>query len=404
MVYLCFQNGIIHNSQEFTPSQLSQALSKKKQLLSRAQELETSQVKHQQSNVDIGEQLTHLLPQGHYGKKSVDRKRKFDQMDVENKNPREIRNGVVADCKQRVTKCEKKRGRPISRNKNGVSKKVTEEVKRPDSNLSIRKLLENTRTDLTVKSADIGQTGKVKLNGHMDTARTDCDLSKTRPSLPISIPLDCLPENNVRMAMEQHAVKTSQESSELGKHISTDNAQTVTASPKASIDQSSSDRPSSSSSSWTSANFVANSASVPYLKTQFNMDKMVLQKKYGQVLNGNATTSDLLKLAIVGKVESQRLNSEQNKDLNHSKRKSQQEVDSVSKRLMMRSDINQTVLGKTAVGLPQTASPESQTSMAMLISTANQPLAISAIPSPELHNKRLLHLAEGKTLIYKILN
>lgn len=353
-------------------------------------------MKHQQSNVDIGEQLTHLLPQGNYGRKSLDRKRKFDQMDVENKNPREIRNGVVTDCKQRETKCEKKRGRPLSRNKNGVSKKVTEEVKRPDSNLSIRKLLENTRTDLTVKSADIGQSSKVKLNGHMDTARIDCDLSKTRPSLPISIPLDCLPENNVRMAMEQHAVKTSQESSELGKHISTDNAQTVTASPKASIDQSSSDRVSSSSSSWTSANFVANSASVPYLKTNFNMDKMVLQKKYGQVLNGNATTSDLLKLAIVGKVESQRLNSEQNKDSNHLKRKSQQEVDSVSKRLMMRSDINQTVLGKTAMGLPQTASPESQTSMAMLISTANQPLAISAIPSPELHNKRLLHLPEGK--------
>lgn len=364
------------------------SLQKNNKLINQAHELET-QVKKLQSTRAIGEQLVNQIPQGNNYNKNLDRKRKSDQIDPENQHP-----DLIADVKQKGGKSDKKRGRPTSRNKSGVTKNSKAVAKPHENNLSIRKLLENTRTDLTVKSADIGQSGKVKFNGHIDAGRTDTDLSKTRPSLPISIPLDCLPETNVRQAME-HAVKTNQEMGLHSKHINVDNAHNNAASTKASIDQSSlssSDKPSS----WTAANFVANQSIVPSEKSNLSLEKVMIHKKYGHILNGNTTCSDILKQSIVERLENKKLgNNEQNKD--GVKRKHEQEMDSVSKRLLLsKGDLNTAaLLGQTAVGLNQTGSPESRSSTAMLISTANQPLAISAIPSPDLHNKQLFHLNEG---------
>ena len=380
---MLLQNGLAHMSQEHFTCQVAETLHKKRHLITQAHELK-SQVKQLQSNVEISEQLVNQLPQGQFSK--TDKRRKVDHGDPENMNPLEGGEG-----KQRAPKSEKKslHGRPTNRNRSNRSTKKGPEIANPSEiNLSFRKLLETTRSDRTAKSAPVT---KVKMNGHMDTGRLNTDLNKTRPSLPISIPLDCLPENKFRQAMEQ-AGKTSQDSSLHGKHITVNQTSYHPPTVKASIDHtlSSLDK----SSSWTPSNVAAvGNVTVVY-------DKAALPKKYGHLMNGATLNKELFKQSIMKQNESQK---HEVADINNGsslKRKGHQEVDSVSKRLLLSGDMKASLLTQTAVGLGQTLSPESRTSTAMLISTANQPLAISAIASPDLHGKHLLHRNDGMCVFF----
>lgn len=385
-----FQNGVTYMSQEYTTNQITETQNKKRRLISQAQELE-SQVKQLQSSVEIGEQLVNQLPQGYYSRPEM--KRRLYHLEMENQNPSDRQTTEGSETKQRGRKNEKKRGRPkLQAHSNGL-KKVNEVSKKTENNLSIRKLLENTHTDPTVKSAGLGVTNKALLNCRVENGRLKNVVPMTRPSLPISIPLDCLPENNVRQAME-HAVKTSQDSSVRGVHISVNkpnNAPLV----KASIDQSllSSDKSSSSSI------LVTNRASPPVGKVNMVIDKIALPKKYEHLFNGSVN-NEMIKHSIIDKLENQKsgknVSTSEQKGISALKRKYPQEMDSASKRLLVSgNDLNAALFTKTAVGLGQTVSPESHTSTAMLISTANQPLAITAIPSPDLHGKQLQHRTDG---------
>ncbi|XP_052258145.1 histone-lysine N-methyltransferase, H3 lysine-79 specific-like isoform X2 [Dreissena polymorpha] len=147
------------------------------------------------------------------------------------------------------------------------------------NNLSIRKLLENTGSDMCVKSADCG-TSKVKRNGHLNDLSLENDL-KYRPSLPISIPLDCLPGNNV-----QRVSKPQQINSDEGKKGPPVNDHKTSESPSivgtqgplkmlnSSVDHSEFQ---SNISAWTLSNFIASSPSI-VTSSNINMEKMVIPK------------------------------------------------------------------------------------------------------------------------------
>ncbi|KAL4236947.1 Histone-lysine N-methyltransferase [Mactra antiquata] len=358
------KNGLtqLSHTQDFLAGQFSESLCRKKQLLSQAQELE-SQVRQLQSNIEVSQQLVSQIPQGSL--KKNDRKRK-NETEMENFNP----NGALHSNPKSTKKGKERKGRNSSSGKNAANKQVSDSVVNTESinnsNISIRKLLENTHTDLT-KTADT----KYKINGCIESSHTDIDLNRPRPSLPISIPLDCLPGNNVKHAIEQVNVtykdpkvnnvqKEGFKVAESSKNCGNDNIYLQ--------NQLNQSKPSV----WTSANFIPNTsvANSNSTKDNFAVGKMI-PKKRGVLLNG--TTTDLLKQSIVNKVE---LNK------NNMKRKVQSDdYNSSSKRHSK---------GDTVLLSSNTASPESNTSAAMLISTANQPLAISAIPSPELHNKGFL--------------
>ncbi|XP_053394134.1 serine-rich adhesin for platelets-like isoform X4 [Mercenaria mercenaria] len=384
------KNGLVQlsNAQGYLANQFSESLSRKKQLLSQAQELET-QVKQLQSSIEVSENIVNQLPQG--PAKRTDRKRK---MESENLHPNMAANIPSASSPPPTVgksnrKSKERKSRSSNRGKNNISKAPSDldNSGAANSNLSIRKLLENTRTDQSGKTADTVP----KLNGYIESSRSDNDLNKSRPSLPISIPFDCLPGDNVKKAMERVIVAGLENSPysiiENGNIVGSAHSLNKTSCDQISVNLQGDLNQSSKSSAWTSANFVANSqagSTVASSKTNFAIDKMVIPKKRGQVLNGSINnTNDLLKQTLVHRIE-------QNKNL---KRKSQQEMDSVSKRLMMNGEL----LGMQQVASVQghvinqaSSSPESRTSTAMLISTANQPIAISAIPSPDLHGKNLV--------------
>lgn len=330
------------------------------------------------------------MPQG--PAKKIDRKRKLES-EVENVHPNittilpsapaQPQSGGKSskrakDKKSRTSKC----------GKNNISKTPSESdtSSAANSNLSIRKLLENTRSDQTGKTADTN----LKLNGYIESGREENDLNKTRPSLPISIPFDCLPGENVKKAMERvivanlnHSYVENNDGSAMtgSQNMNKMNNDQVSVSQQSEINQA------SKTSVWTSANFVANSQAtdtISSLRSNFTVDKMVIPKKRGQVLNGSInSTNDILKQTLVQKIDQSR----------NLKRKNQQEMDSVSKRLMIKGELH----GFPGQVITQTSgSPETNTSTAMLISTANQPIAISAIPSPDLHGKNSVLKSNGK--------
>ena len=386
----------LSNAQGYLANQFSESLCRKKQLLTQAQELET-QVKQLQNSIEVSENIVNQLPQG--PAKRTDRKRKIDS-ELENLHPNMASNMSSASSSPPTVvksgrRTKERKSRSFNRGKNNISKALPDldTTSAANSNLSIRKLLENTRTDQSGKTADVTP----KLNGFIEASQTENDLNKLRPSLPISIPLDCLPDNNVKKAMESVIIAGLENSPysvvENGDIVSNlhsvnkTNGDEVTFNLKGDLHQS------SKSSAWTSANFVSNSQAgntIASTKTNFAIDKMVIPKKRGQILNGsNNITNELLKQTLVHRIEN-------TKNL---KRKSQQEMDSVSKRLMIKSEL----LGLQQIGQVQghvisqvSGSPESRTSTAMLISTANQPIAISAIPSPDLHGKNLILQSNGK--------
>lgn len=388
----CFQNGItqLSQTQDFLAGQFTESLSRKKQLLSQAQELET-QVRQLQSSIEVSKQLVNQMPQG--SMKKNDRKRK-NETEMENYNP----NGTIVSqslSNPKLSKKGKERKRRNSNSgKNSVIKLPTDSVVNSEcvvnSNLSIRKLLENTKsTDLT-KTADT----KLKVNGYMESSHTDTDLSRPRPSLPISIPLDCLPGNNVRHAIEQVKVaykdtslsdthaEESNRVDNVGIHATTAvnmNSDQLYPSLQNQLGQ-------PKMPSWTSANFIPNSHGNNAItsKGNFAVGKIV-PKKRGVILNG--TSSELLKQSIVNKVEF---------DKNSLKRKGQLEDYGSAPKRLSKGDQGNAVLMSTSTG-----SPDSNTSTAMLISTANQPLAISAIPSPEVHSKGYLRQQTGKLVDFR---
>ncbi|XP_060559801.1 histone-lysine N-methyltransferase, H3 lysine-79 specific-like isoform X1 [Ruditapes philippinarum] len=393
------KNGLVQlsHAQGYLANQFSESLCRKKQLLTQAQELET-QVKQLQSSIEVSENIVNQLPQG--PAKRTDRKRKIES-ELENLHPNMATilpsassSPLTVGKSNRKTK--ERKSRSSNRGKVNISSKVLPDLDSSsvaNSNLSIRRLLENTRTDQSGKSA---ADTIPKLNGFIEPSQTENDLNKLRPSLPISIPLDCLPDNNVKKAMENVIIAGLENSPysviENGDIVSNLNSMSKTSANEVPLSLKSDLIQSSKSSAWTSANFVSNSQTgntVSSPKTNFAIDKMVIPKKRGHILNGtNINANELLKQTLVHRIEN-------TKNL---KRKGQQEMDSVSKRLMIKSEL----LGIQQVGQVQghvinqtSGSPESRTSTAMLISTANQPIAISAIPSPDLHGKNLILQSNG---------
>lgn len=258
------------------------------------------------------------------------------------------------------------------------------------NNLSIRKLLENTGSDMCVKSADT-DTSKVKLNGHLSAPFLESDL-KYRPSLPISIPLDCLPGNNVEKTAKPQLINSGEgkkdpplndhETSESPSIVGTQGSLKML---KASIDHSEFQ---SKYSAWTSSNFIASSPSIVTSSNNLNMEKMVIPKKHVHVLNGNDSNYSVKQILFEAKQQTSQTSTETSKFL---KRKYSKEQLFITKK-----HINSDFKGEKCLErqetylLATTGSPQFRGSTAMLISTANQPLGISAIPSPDVKNGQLI--------------
>lgn len=132
--------------------------------------------------------------------------------------------------------------------------------------------------------------------------------------------------------------------------------------------------------SWTSANFIPNEVNESQAKTSFSIDKLVLNKRKGNIFNGERKSVDSSSVDSSANASGQNVrgtSQETNTSdtLNYTKasgnqvkRKHESGTDTASKRLFCVPN--------------SSASPQSRTTAAMLISTANQPLQISAIPSP----------------------
>ncbi|WAR23731.1 DOT1L-like protein, partial [Mya arenaria] len=398
------KNGLVtlSQTQEYIASQVAESLMKNQQV--QALEFQVNQLAQSSGN----DQLKH--PSQGKSKNLDGRKRRIEETEPENVNPNvnpvdfvspEVSQilGTVSEVgREKSLGSGSKRGRPATKNRKNISSRDSpKDATTAGGNLSIRKLLENTGTDLCVK-ADQGQR-KAKLNGHID--RMDSDLSIQRPSLPISIPLDCLPGNNMRrttesegdISLESNSGNRKPMSSQFGSHDGR------TGSPRNDVTQESANEQtalSTKSSSWTSANFVSN-ASLASAKTDFTMDKMIIPKKRGHIFNG--TTSDIVKQSIINKVEGNHQNREmyllpqvknKKESSKSNKRKSTSNQNAASKRLMKKDNQRDLKSGPQllrSMQPPNSASPETRTNTAMLISTANQPIAITAIPSPDVRSQ-----------------
>ncbi|XP_052775072.1 serine-rich adhesin for platelets-like isoform X1 [Mya arenaria] len=406
------KNGLVtlSQTQEYIASQVAESLMKNQQV--QALEFQVNQLAQSSGN----DQLKH--PSQGKSKNLDGRKRRIEETEPENVNPNvnpvdfvspEVSQilGTVSEVgREKSLGSGSKRGRPATKNRKNISSRDSpKDATTAGGNLSIRKLLENTGTDLCVK-ADQGQR-KAKLNGHID--RMDSDLSIQRPSLPISIPLDCLPGNNMRrttesegdISLESNSGNRKPMSSQFGSHDGR------TGSPRNDVTQESANEQtalSTKSSSWTSANFVSN-ASLASAKTDFTMDKMIIPKKRGHIFNG--TTSDIVKQSIINKVEGNHQNREmyllpqvknKKESSKSNKRKSTSNQNAASKRLMKKDNQRDLKSGPQllrSMQPPNSASPETRTNTAMLISTANQPIAITAIPSPDVRSQAFRQRNEG---------
>ena len=402
----------------------------KNKLLTKAQELE-AQVKQLEKKPPLT-QTTNPLTQGTSTTSSnqPQRKRKLECENVEPK-PKDSKKLSSADFASALTDHQDymKANVGISEPRNRMFSNETSLLKgqlmENSSNLSIRKLLENTRPDKTSMSSETGVKDlNPKMNGLAKVPvamKCTSDLNQSKPSLPISIPLECLPGENVKDAMDRvilQGLKSNSNSrnssaspvprpNSRGIHsdnsnisrpnscsISTDNSENKDSVSKDNLgnvcrsqQSATKSRSGQQQSSWTSANFIPNDLTGSQNKTSFAIDKLVLNKRKGHIFNGERktgenTTSENSANVPAGQnilgTSQETLNTSNTLNFsitsgNQCKRKYESSGDTASKRLF---------------GLPTyTTSPQSHPSTAMLISTANQPLQISAIPSPDLQGK-----------------
>ena len=420
-----FQNGFtqVSQTQEYLIQEVQESMNHKNKLLTKAQELEAQvkQLEQQPTLIDQKPQLANtainLLTQG---TSNQQKKRKYESENIEpgtrdgkNLSSAEIVTSALKDhqdyMRANVGVNEPSRNTVIA----GESSAMKGHLFDNNPNLSIRKLLENTRPEKrNVSSDSVSKDLNLKQNG-MVRIPVKCmpDLTKTsKPSLPISIPLECLPGENVKDAMERVILQglkskpnsRSSSASPLprpnshGSNIENSNRENSAnkSSAETVVNSASGQQPSS----WTSANFIPNDNIDSQSKTSFSIDKLVLNKRKGHIYNGerkstereNASAERSANLssapALQGTSQNSIYSSEgQNQSASESgqqgKRKYDSGADSASKRLFG----GQTILD----------SPQSRPTTAMLISTANQPLQISAIPSPDVSGKLSSTLRQG---------
>ena len=390
----------------------------KNKLLTKAQELEAQvkQLEQEPTLIDQKPQLantaiTSSSTQGtSYPVSNHQKKRKYESeniepetRDVKNVSSAEIASSALTDHQDymRANACmnESSKNTVFASDNSAMKGHLIEN----NPNLSIRKLLENTRPDKrNVALESVSKELNLKQNG-MVRIPVKCmpDLTKTsKPSLPISIPLECLPGENVKDAMERVILQglkskpnsRSSSASPLPRPSShgSDNAivnreNSANKSSAETVNSASGQQPSS----WTSANFIPNDIIDSQSKTSFSIDKLVLNKRRGHIYNGERKSTErensaersanLLSAQTVQGISPEAIytSESQNQSVGESgqqlKRKYDSGADTASKRLFG--------------GLGRMDSPQSRPTTAMLISTANQPLQISAIPSPDVTGK-----------------
>ena len=427
------QNGYtqVTQTQDFLMREVQDSMTHKNKLLTKAQELE-AQVKSLEKKPSLTP-TTNILTQGTSTNISQQqqRKRKLESENLEPKlkDSKKVSSAEITSAltdHQDYMKGNIGMNEPRNRMFGSETSVLKGQLMENQSNLSIRKLLENTRpdktsvsTESTVKDFNLKQNGLVKLPMAL---KPTSDLNPPKPSLPISIPLECLPGENVKDAMDRvilHGLKlksnsrnssaspvprpnsrgSNTDSSNISRpssrSISTDNTDNKDSANKDNLghvnrsEQSASRRePVQLQSSWTSANFIPNDGTVSQNKTSFAIDKLVLNKKKGHIFNGerklgdNASNDNSANVQAGQKIQGtsqDSINTSNTLNLsvsagNQFKRKHDGGEDTASKRLF---------------GLPSygTSSPQTQQGTDMLISTANQPLQISAIPSPDVQGK-----------------
>ena len=401
----------------------------KNKLLTKAQELE-AQVKQLEQKPTLIEQkpqlantaITNSLTQGtSYTSSNQQRKRKHESeniepetRDVKNLSSAEITTSALKDhqdyMKANADVNEPSGNKLFASDSSAVKGHLIEN----NPNLSIRKLLENTRPDKRSVSAEtVPKDSNLKQNGMVKIpVKCMSDLTKTyKPSLPISIPLECLPGENVKDAMERVILQglkskpnsrsnsasplprpssrsSHSESTSVNRENSANknSSETVNKSDNSAIKTPSGQQ----QSSWTSANFIPNDITESQNKTSFSIDKLVLSKRKGHIFNGERKSTERENASVEGSANitsvqivqgtsreatntSEALNQSVGESGNQGKRKYDAGVDTASKRLFGRQSMMD--------------SPQSRPTTAMLISTANQPLQISAIPSPNVQGK-----------------
>jgi len=410
-----FQNGIVQLSetQEFLAGQVADTLARKQQLLSQVHVLESQVLQLQNSPRLPGE--SGVLDSAHLGFSSThpskyraaadSRKRHLVDTEPENLNPNSMDACVDKGVMGKRSRPAGKKSKNAGAQKNAPKDFNVNINSQANNHLSIRRLLENTGTDLCVKPAD-PVASKVKVNGHLE--RTDFDLTAQRPSLPISIPLDCLPGNNMR-TNDGKIGQTSKNASvgvsgigsvnsrnELVTGFSHNENTQVSASEQTAL--------SAKSSSWTPANFTSNATSVNSSRKNFAMDKMIIPKKRGHVFNGS--TTEMVKQSIINRVESNKLAKDMllicappPKTKGKGGRRSKANQELVDDKSLVGKGLLTTVSSQQLAGnvvlVTTSGSPETRHNTAMLISTANQPIAISAIPSPDVRARNFILRNEG---------
>ena len=388
----------------------------KNKLLTKAQELE-AQVKQleqtpppaQTNQFTQGTSLTSINQQ--------QRKRKLESENIEPKD-KESKNLLSANITSALTDHQDYMKANVGTTEDKAKMFATEnsvmkgQLMENSSNLSIRKLLENTRTEKTSVPSEIGvKELNVKQNGIVKipmTMKCSNDLTQTKPSLPISIPLECLPGENVKDAMERVILQglksnsnsrnssaspvsrpNSQSNNTDNSNVNTDSANKDHLGPVLKSEPSATKNTSGQQqAAWTSANFVPNDQSVSENKTSFSIDKLVLNKRKGLIFNGERKQADNLtseNSANVSSGQTQPRTSQGTINTSNTLDQSKTSGNQVKRKYDGGSD----TASKRLFGLPNnsSSSPQSRPTTAMLISTANQPLQISAIPSPDIQGK-----------------
>ena len=309
-------------TQGFLMRKVNESILQKNKLLTKAIELET-QVSKLENNI----QKCDNTPQTQGTGRQLDRKRKLETENVDPNEKQKVSSTadqpVIGETANKVAKSGNEKSARNLLYTNNISKNTSNQLLSgaANANLSIRKLLENTRTETVVRCTDQSKEDLSKRNGYVDfTKKVDevgkkpNDLSvKPRPSLPISIPLDCLPSDNIKN--NHQSIQQGQSTVNLCAAQS-DNAQTGTRNTDLILkvnEPLSSDQPGQKHVSSS----VLNHLKMP--------DKMIIPKKRSQVYNGNTTGADQVSLIV-----------NTNKP---TKRKFQTEADSVSKRLLLKSDL-----------------------------------------------------------------